>query len=95
MAEAVAQLIAGSGLEEEAGSDTRAERQQLLSTQLVEQAAIAGEHDAEDGARVEAGRGEDAQLVEDAGVHLLSFVDQQNRPGQGGNGYGPPGSADS
>jgi len=44
----------------------------------VGQAAVAGQHDADQGAGVELRAGQQAQLAEDDGRHLLGFVDQEH-----------------
>ena len=43
--EAGEQFLAGGRLSGQAGSDARAQRDQLFATQLLEKTAIAGEHD--------------------------------------------------
>ena len=67
LVEAGEQLVAGRDAGGEPGADTAAERDQLLAPQLVEQAGVAGEDDAQQGLGVEAGAGEQAQLAQHAG----------------------------
>ncbi len=77
-------LLGCRGLEPEANANARAERQELLLAQLVCQPAIAGEHDGEQRAGVEACAREESQLVEDDRRHLLRLVDEQHGAHEGG-----------
>ncbi len=77
--QAARELLTGGGAEVQADADPAGEGEQLLALELVEQAGVAGEQDGEDGVRVEAGAGEEAQLVEHRGLHLLGLVDEQDR----------------
>ena len=52
---------------------------QIAALQALGEAVVAGEDDGEDGAGVEFGAGQQAQFAEDRGVHLLGFVDEQDR----------------
>ena len=71
--------------------DARAQGQQLLAAQVIGEAGIPGEDDAQQGLGVEAGAGEQAQLVEHGGTHLLCFVHQQHGTPTGGLQMAEPG----
>jgi len=66
------------------GADAAAERARIVVTPRVGQAPIACEHQGEQRARVEAGAGEQAQLVEYGRVPLLGLVDEQDWAQQSG-----------
>jgi hypothetical protein len=78
MLEARAELLPTRVLETQPGADAAAEGPELVAPQEIGEAAIAGQDDAEEGARIEVGTGEQAQLAEDEGLHLLDFVDQEH-----------------
>ena len=63
---------------------------ELLGAQALEQAAVAGEHDGQQDVAVEAGGGQQAQLGEHGGQHLLGLVDDQHRSRQRGVDVGLP-----
>ena len=70
----------------EPGADARAQRDELFAAQLLEQARVAGEHDAQQRLGIEACAGEQAQFREHGGAHLLRFVDEEARAAAGGSG---------
>jgi hypothetical protein len=78
------QLIGCGALQREAHAHAAAERQQLLGAQALQQTAVAGEHDSEQDVAVEPRRGEQTQLGEHSGRHLLGLVDDQHGARQGG-----------
>jgi hypothetical protein len=67
--------------------------QQLLAAQVIGEAGIPGEDDAQQRLGIEAGAGEQAQLVEHGGTHLLGFVHQQHGAPAGGFQMAEPGRA--
>ena len=78
MRQAGAQLVPTGVLQGQAAADAAAEGPQVLAPEEIGQAAVAGQHDAEQGPRVEVRAGEQPQFVEDQRRHLLGFVDQQH-----------------
>jgi hypothetical protein len=78
MAEAGAQLLPRGVLQRQANPDAGAEGEEVVTPQELGEAAVAGEDDAEQGARVELGAGQQAQLTEHGGEHFLCFVDEEH-----------------
>ena len=78
MRQAGAQLLPTGVLQGQAAADAAAEGPQVLAPEEVGQAAVAGQHDAEQGARVEVRAGQQPQLAEDQRRHLLGLVDQEH-----------------
>ena len=66
------------------------ERQQVIAAKELGEALVAGEDDAQQGARVELRGGEQAQLVHDRGGELLGLVDEQHRTQARGVEVGEP-----
>jgi hypothetical protein len=91
VAEPLEQLLGLEIVEGEAGADSAGDRQELLGAELVGQSAVTAEDDSGDGAGVAIGTGEDAQLGQDAGVHLLGLVDKQHGSAAGGLDVVEPG----
>jgi hypothetical protein len=94
MLEPVEQLFGREVVERQADADAAGDGQQLVAAELLSEAGIAAEHDGENRARIELGGGEDAQLGEDRGRHLLGFVDEQDGTAAGGLDVGEPGFAE-
>src|ERR1700674_2083355 len=94
MLKPVVQLFRREVVESQADTDAAGDRQQLVAAELLGEAGGAAEDDGEDGARIELGGGEDAQLGEDRGGHLLGFVDEQDGAAPGGLDVGEPGLAE-
>jgi hypothetical protein len=84
MVKAGQELIAGGNAGGEARADARAERDEFLAPQFIQQARIAGEYDAQQGLRVEARAGEQSQLAQAHGRHFLGLVDQNDGSAAGG-----------
>ncbi len=79
VAQCFRELLRGGWLQEEADPDATAEGQELLGAELLGEPAVTAEHDGEKGAGVELGGGEQAELIEDRGLHLLRFIDDEDR----------------
>jgi hypothetical protein len=95
MVEASEELVARGVVEDEPATDAAAEGQELFLSEALGQAAVAGEDDAEQGARVEFLAGEEAELVEDGIEHLLSLVDDEDGTNEGLGDVVAPASAQS
>ena len=87
----VEQVVEGGGqrialgvVEVEAAADAAAEARQVRVLEALGKTMVAGEDDAEELLGVEALAGEDAELVEDVGEHLLGLVDDEHRAGERG-----------
>ena len=76
--------------DEQALSDARGDGQQVGVAQLGHKTVVARENDAQDGARVEVGRGEQAHLGQHRVGELLCLVDEQERAQAGLAQVGAP-----
>ena len=88
--EELCEVFGLGGEHDEALTEARGEREQVRGAQLVEQAVVAREDDAQDGARVEVGGGEQAHLGEHGVLELLRLVDEQERSHAGVVEVGAP-----
>ena len=84
------ELLRGGGRQGEADADAAAERQQFLGAELLGQARVAAQHHGEQRPSIERGGAQQPQLVQDRGLHLLGFVDDQNRAQERGLDVGGP-----
>ena len=74
--------LPGSGIiENQPGADASAQRDQHGQTEQIQQPVVAAKNNGQDGAGIQLGAGQEAQLGKDLGLHFLGFIDQQ---------YGPP-----
>ncbi len=88
--EELRQLGGRGGLQYQTGADATAERDQVLGGEAFGQAGVAAEDGGEQAARIEVRAGQDAQLAEHLGAHLLRLVDQQHWAHQGRLDVGLP-----
>ncbi len=80
--EASAQGVSLGVVEVKAPADAASEGQQVGVPKALGQSRVAGEDDAQQLLGVEAPGGEDPQLAEDVGEHLLGFVDDEHGAGE-------------
>jgi hypothetical protein len=59
------------------------ERQQVIGMQTLGEASVTGQHDGQQDVGVEIGGRQQPQFGVHAGLHLLGFIDHQNRSAQG------------
>ncbi len=78
------------GLKHQARANAAAERHELVTGKTLGQTGVAAEDGVEQAARIEVGAGQDAQLTQHLGAHLLRLVDQQHRTHQGRLDVGLP-----
>lgn len=78
MVEAGGEFVATGVFRGKPGADARAQGHEVLAAQLLDEASVAREHDAQQRLGIEAGAGQEAQLREHGRSHLLRFVDQQH-----------------
>jgi len=64
-------------------ADTAAQRDQFLAPQLLGQACVTGQDNAQQRLGIELGSRQQAKFREHHGVHLLGFVDEQHHSGSG------------
>ena len=88
--ETLLQLLRAGAFERQPHAHAAAERQQLVGPQAFEETAVAGQHDGEQDVAVEPGGGQQAQLGEHGGQHLLGLVDDEHGPRQRGVDMGLP-----
>ena len=81
--QALREVLARGGVEQEPGAEATLEGEQLGLPQAGLQPAVAGQDDREDHAGVEVGAGEQPDLGQHVGVDVLRFVDEQHGPGAG------------
>ena len=86
----VEQFRRGQIVQGEADADAAGDGSMVSRAKALDEPVVAGEDDGEDGARVEVGRGQDAQFGEDRVGHLLRFVDEQDGAKAGGLDVGQP-----
>jgi hypothetical protein len=79
MVQAGEQLLAAGVFGGESGANARAQRDQFLTPQLLDQARITGKHHAQERLRIESRTGQETQLAKHWRTHLLRFIDQQHR----------------
>jgi len=84
------QFVRRGGLQGEADADAAAEWQELGSAELLGQARVATQNHGEQRPRVECGRAQEPQLVQDRRLHLLRLVDDQHRTQERGLDVGLP-----
>ena len=90
MVEAGQELVAGGVLEDEVTADAITEGEQIRGTEALDEASVTGEDDAEKLPGIEILAGQEAELGEDGGERLLSFIDDEDRAGErGGDVLGP------
>ena len=77
--EPLEQLLWGEVVEVEADADAGGDGQELVAAKLLCEPGVTAQDDGEDGARVEVGRGEDAQLGEDG--RGISWASSTSRTG--------------
>jgi len=77
MAKPVEQFLRRQIVEAESHPDAGWRWQQGFASKLLDEPAVAREDDGEDGARVEFGGRQDAQLGEDGMGHLLRLIDEE------------------
>jgi hypothetical protein len=78
MVEPVEEFFGGEVVEAESDSDATGDGEEFLATELLDEAAITGEDDGQDGSGIEVGGGEDSEFGEDVGVHFLCFIDEED-----------------
>ena len=74
------ELLPGGVLQGEPDPDAGAQGQEVFAPQEIGEATVAGEDDGEQRAGVELGAGQQAQLAEHGGEHLLGLVDEEHGP---------------
>jgi hypothetical protein len=92
--EAFAQVIAFGVAEEEAAANARGEGEEVGMAQAVGEAVVTGEDDAQEGMGVEGFGGEETDFAQDAGVHFLGFIDDEDGACGGGGEMGGPALAE-
>ena len=70
------QFLARGGLGHESRADSGAQRHELFLPQQLQEPPVSREDHRQQRRGIEVGTGEDPQLAEDLGAHLLGFVDQ-------------------
>src|SRR5262249_48988422 len=88
--ETVLQLLGGGSFKGKALSHPAGQRQEFRRAQMLEQPAVAGQHDGQQDVGIELNGGEQAQLREHDRAHLLRLVDEQHRSGECGIDVGLP-----
>ncbi len=84
MVEAGQEFFAGGDAGGEACADAGSEGDEFLAPEFIDQAAIAAEHDAQQGLGVEARAREESQFIEDHRRHFLGLVDEDDGTAAGG-----------
>ena len=94
VAQALRQLVARGGVEQEFHPQPAVEREEIDVAEACLQPAVARQDDGEDHAGVEVGAGEQAQLVQHVGAHVLRFIHQQDGAKDRGVDVREPGVAE-
>jgi hypothetical protein len=84
MVEISHEVLFGEGLEDESGSYPGSQGDQLPCAQSFGKPLIATQNGGEDALGVEMGAGEEPDLIEAGGYHLLSLIDEEHGSKKGG-----------
>ena len=71
--------LARGGLGDQSRADPTSQRDKILLSQKLQEPPVPREDHRQERVGIEVGTGEDAQLAEDVGAHLLCFVNQEYR----------------
>ncbi len=79
MAEQLEQLLARGGLGHQSRADPGPQRHEIFLPQQFQEPPVSREDHRQERRGIEVGTGEDPQLAQHVGAHLLGFVDQEHR----------------